>query len=145
MTRIRLSDYKSIIAYIFFGVCTTLVNIVVYYVCAHPLGMSVGVSTVIGWVLSVLFAFVTNKVWVFDSKSWALQRVMREAVSFYLCRLATGALDLAVMLITVDLLGLNDLLMKILSNVLVVILNYVASRVFIFKKDTDCIDRKEDA
>lgn len=144
MIRNRWSEYRSIIAYIFFGACTTLVNIVVYYLCAHPLDMGTAASTVIGWFLSVLFAYVTNKIWVFDSRSWQPRRVVREALSFYLCRLATGALDLLVMLVTVDILGWNDLVMKILSNVLVVILNYAASKVFIFKKEVSRAEKEKE-
>ena len=126
--------YRDIISYLFFGVCTTLINLIVYYACAHPFHLSTAVSTVTAWLLSVLFAFITNKLWVFESKSWKSNVVIREAASFFLCRLATGIMDLVIMLVSVDIFGWNDLLMKIISNVLVVIINYVASKLLIFRK-----------
>lgn len=106
-----------------------------YYVCAHPLGIGTSISTIVSWLISVAFAYVTNKLWVFGSTSWRWCLLLREVTSFYVCRLLTGVLDLGVMIITVDVLHWNDLLMKFLSNVLVVILNFVASRVLIFKKN----------
>lgn len=129
------SSLRQIVAYVFFGVLTTLVNIGVYYVCAHPLGIGTSISTIVSWLISVAFAYVTNKLWVFGSTSWRWCLLLREVTSFYVCRLLTGVLDLGVMIITVDVLHWNDLLMKFLSNVLVVILNFVASRVLIFKKN----------
>lgn len=125
---------RQLVAYVFFGVCTTVMNIGVYYMCAHPLGMSTSVSTVASWVISVAFAYVTNKLWVFDSKSWRWNLLLREITSFYVCRLLTGVFDLGIMILTVDVLHWDDLLMKLLSNVLVVILNFVASRVLIFNR-----------
>ena len=128
--------YKQIILYLFFGVCTTLVNIIVYYICSQ-LKMGTATGTVIAWILSVLFAYLTNRYFVFEHRANSLPGIVRETLSFFSCRLATGILDLALMLVFVDILhqniSINDLLIKILSNVLVIILNYVASKLFIFK------------
>lgn len=126
--------YKGIILYLFFGVCTTLVNILSYWVCAHPLGMSVMLSTVIAWILAVLFAYVTNRKWVFSSQAKGSQAILRELVSFFACRLATGLVDWAGMYVFVDLLGWNDMIVKAAVNVVVIVLNYVASKLIIFTK-----------
>lgn len=126
--------YKEIILYVFFGGCTTLVNIIVYYVCAHPMSLATVPSTVIAWILSVAFAYITNRIYVFESRSKGYMTVLREIVSFVSCRLLTGLMDLAIMFVCVDLLGLSDLIIKILSNVLVIILNYIASKCLIFRK-----------
>ena len=128
------NKYKEVILYIFFGGCTTLVNIVVYYLCAHPLDMSTTMSTIISWILSVTFAYVTNKIWVFESNVDNKHDLLKEIVSFYGCRLSTGILDLIIMIVFVDILMFNDLIIKILSNILVIVLNYVASKLYIFKK-----------
>ena len=128
------AQQRQIGAYLFFGVCTTVVNIVVYWLLAHPCGLGTGLSTIAGWFLSVLFAYITNKLWVFGSKSWEPRLLFREAASFYLCRLLSGLLDLGIMEVTVELLGWNDMLWKFISNVIVVIINYIASRLFIFRK-----------
>ena len=128
------NKYKEVILYIFFGGCTTLVNIVVYYLCAHPLNMLTTMSTIISWILSVTFAYVTNKIWVFESNVDNKHDLLKEMVSFYGCRLSTGILDLIIMIVFVDILRFNDLIIKILSNILVIVLNYVASKLYIFKK-----------
>lgn len=126
--------YKGIISYLFFGVCTTLINIISYYICARQLNMSTLVSTVTAWVISVLFAYVTNKLYVFESKSWEKNVVVREITSFFTCRIMTGMLDLIIMLVFVDFMGWYDVGVKIFSNGLVVVLNYIASKVVIFKQ-----------
>ena len=91
-------------------------------------------STVIAWVLAVLFAYVTNRKWVFHSKAVTRQEIVREGISFYLCRLGTGVLDWLGMYVMVDVLHWNDLIVKIAVNIIVIILNYVASKLIVFRK-----------
>lgn len=129
----KIDKYKDAIPYLFFGVCTTLVNMLVYWVFAHVFSLSVLISTVISWVLSVLFAYVTNRKFVFHSEVKSTKGILKEVISFFSCRLLTGVVDLACMLIFVDILNVNDILMKIVANVIVIILNYVASKLLIFK------------
>ena len=129
-----LKKYQSIIAYLVFGVLTTVVNIAAYFVFYNILGVPNVASTAIAWVIAVIFAFVTNKLWVFDSKSWASKVVLREIATFFAARALTGVMDIAIMWATVDMMHWNAMLWKIISNVLVVILNYVASKLVIFKK-----------
>ena len=126
--------YKEVILYLVFGGLTTLVNIVCYAVCARGFHMGTLVSNGIAWVLSVLFAYVTNKIFVFESKTDGVRKAVREFVSFIACRAGTGVLDMAVMYVTVDMLGWYDVLMKILSNIIVIILNFVFSKLVIFRK-----------
>lgn len=133
MLKELLIKYKSLISYAVFGVLTTVINVVTYYVCYNMAGMSNVVSTVIAWILAVLFAFVTNKLWVFDSKSFDKNVVIREIISFFGCRLATGVLDVVIMYFAVDVFASNGTVWKIISNVLVIIINYVASKLIIFK------------
>ena len=128
-----IEKYKNIIPYAFFGVLTTIVNMVVYWLVAHPLGLSVMVSTVIAWIVAVLFAYVTNRKWVFHSQAESVKEIVREIVSFFACRLATGVVDWVCMFIFVDLLHFSDVIIKACANVLVIILNYVASKLVIFK------------
>ena len=126
--------YQQPILYLFFGVCTTAVNIITYYISAHIVSLSVVLSTCLAWDISVIFAYITNKWWVFESKSLRLKAVVLEFLSFTGCRLFTGACDLLIMFIFVDCLAMNDLFVKIASNVLVVILNYIFSKLIIFKQ-----------
>ena len=129
-----MKKYQSFLAYAVFGVLTTVVNIVTYSICYNSIGISNILSNVFAWVLAVAFAYVTNKLWVFDSKSWAWNVLKREIPAFISCRLATGMMDIVIMYICVDVMSRHAMLMKIISNVLVIILNYVFSKLIIFKK-----------
>lgn len=124
--------YREIFWYLVFGVLTTLVNVGAYYLFAHPLSLSVALSTALAWLISVIFAFVTNKLFVFGSKS--NKHLLYEIIAFFGARLATGALDFALMLIFVEVLGAPDLLMKIISNIVVIILNFVLSKIIVFRR-----------
>lgn len=136
MSKIKdlLRKYKFIILYGIFGVLTTLINIVSYSLFYSVFGVSNVISNIIAWVLSVLFAFITNKLWVFESKSFEFKLFMAELGNFTLCRLATGVLDLGIMFVGVDLLKGPAIILKVVSNIIVIILNYVMSKVFVFKK-----------
>lgn len=126
--------YKGIFFYLVFGVLTTVVNIVTYHLCYEVWGVPNVPSNIIAWVLAVAFAYITNKLWVFDSKSFAPDILLPELWKFVSCRLATGVMDLAIMWVGVDLLQGPATILKIGSNVLVVVLNYVFSKLVIFKK-----------
>ena len=124
--------YKSIILYILFGILTTLVNIFVYFACSC-LKFSTAASTLTAWIISVLFAYITNRKYVFDSKSQGVKSVFKVISNFFLSRFATGLLDLAVMLLFVDILNFNGMLIKVISNIVVIILNYVLGKFLVFK------------
>ncbi len=125
--------YKDIIPYAIFGVLTTLVNVAAYWVAAHPLSLGTMASTVLAWILAVLFAYVTNRKWVFHSEAKGAGAIVKEMISFFLCRLATGVVDWLCMFLFVETLHWNDVIIKFGANVLVIILNYVASKLVIFR------------
>ena len=129
-----LQKYKSQLLYLFFGGCTTLVNVAVYGLCAHVADLSTTSSIVIAWAVSVLFAYLTNRTWVFESQAHTSGEILREMGSFFLGRTATGVLDWIIMFVCVDRLGLPDMPIKLLSNVVVIVLNYVLSKLIIFAK-----------
>ncbi len=126
--------YKGFIFYAVFGVLTTIINIVTYALCYKKLGIANAPSTVIAWLLAVLFAFITNKLWVFDSKSMDGKTVISELIKFMLARLATGGVDFLIMVIGVDVMHGPEIILKAVSNVIVIILNYILSRLIVFKK-----------
>ena len=127
--------YQQPILYLFFGVCTTAVNIITYYLCAHPLHLSVVASTCIAWVISVLFAYITNKWWVFESHTLNPAKVWKEFVSFVLCRVATFLFNLAALYVMVDLMKMEFFICKLVISVVVVVLNYIFSKILIFTGD----------
>jgi putative flippase GtrA len=106
----------------------------VYWLAAHPLKMGVMPSTILAWLLAVLFAYVTNRKWVFHSKADTAKEVVKEIISFFACRFATGVVDWLCMFIFADLLAWNDVIVKFAANVLVIVLNYFASKLIIFRK-----------
>ena len=129
-----LRKYKEMILYLVVGGLTTLINVVAYWIFAHPVSLDTVISTVLAWFLSVLFAFFANKIIVFESKSYEKKLFIKEIILFFISRALTGALDVAIMYVTVDLLLFNDIVMKIISNVIIIILNYVISKFLVFGK-----------
>ncbi len=125
--------YRGVLLYGIFGVLTTAVNIAVYWLMAHVFRMATMPATLIAWVAAVLFAYVTNRKWVFESKASGTKEILAEIIAFFVCRIATGVVDWACMFIFVDLLGINDVFIKTAANVLVIILNFFASKLVVFK------------
>ena len=126
--------YKQIVLYLFFGILTTAINTVCYAVFSSYLNIDNIPSTVAAWLVAVMFAFVTNKMLVFDSKKKDFGKCIFEIALFFACRIATGVLDVAIMVLAVDVLKWNGLVWKLISNIIVTVLNYVASKFWIFKK-----------
>lgn len=120
------------IAYLIFGVLTTAVDYVISNTLFYRCGMSSVPAQTIAWVAAVLFAFITNKWWVFNSHTLVPGDVWKEFVSFVLCRVATFVFNLAAVFIMVDVLGLEFFVCKLLISVAVVVLNYVFSKILIF-------------
>lgn len=126
--------YYDIISYLFFGVLTTAINYLVYLPCYNWLNLSATVSNMIAWVVAVLFAYLTNKPFVFKSHDWSMKTVLPEFGKFLGCRIGSGAAETFIILLTVDCLHWNGNIMKLVTNVLVVILNYIGSKLFVFAK-----------
>lgn len=140
--------YKELIVYVIFGGLTTVVNLVVFTVSGMVLGdEKYLISNVIAWFAAVVFAYVTNKLWVFESKSWDAKVLLKEVPSFFAARVASFVIEEIGLYVFVDLLSFNELSIKVLSfeiggeliakvvlAVVVVVLNYVFSKLVIFKK-----------
>ena len=126
--------YWDIVSYLFFGVCTTIVNYLIYIPCYNFLGMSATVSNMIAWVVAVAFAYLTNKPFVFKSNDWSAKTVVPELTRFIGCRIGSGAAETVILLVTVDLLGWNGNIWKLVTQIMVVILNYIGSKLLVFRK-----------
>lgn len=125
--------YWDILSYLFFGVLTTVVNYLIYLPVYNLLGLSAAVSNMIAWVGAVLFAYLTNKPFVFRSHDWSAKTVIPEVTKFVSCRLASGVMETGILLLTVDILHWNGNLWKLLTQILVVIANYVGSKLLVFR------------
>ena len=130
-----IKKYESVLSYLFFGGLTTVVNYLVYLPLHNWLHMSAGISNVIAWAVAVLFAFLTNKPFVFKSHDWSPKVVWPELLKFVSCRIGSGFLETGILFLTVDLLSWNGNWMKLITSVLVVILNYFGSILLVFKKE----------
>ena len=128
-----LKRHKDIVLYVLFGGLTTVVNFAVYFPLLNYYRLSGALSNAISWFFAVLFAFVTNKPFVFHSNDWSFKTVVPEALRFYGCRLLSGLVETLVILVTVDMLRWNGNVMKAVTSIFVVVVNYVASKWFVFK------------
>ena len=129
-----VNQYYDLITYLVFGVLTTLVNYIVYLPCYNHLGFSASQSNLIAWVAAVAFAFLTNKPFVFRSHDWSARVVIPELVKFVGTRIGSGALETAILFLAVDLMGMNGNVWKLITSVLVVVLNYIGSKLLVFRK-----------
>ena len=120
---------KELFWYVVFGALTTLVNIVVYFLLSR-LGINYLVSNVFAWFFSVLFAYVTNRRWVFESKG---TNTLKECSLFFSGRIFSGVVDTALMWLFIDMLTIGDMVSKVVIQVIVIVLNYVISKWIVFK------------
>ncbi len=127
--------YKELINYLIFGGLTTIVNFICYYIFARMIGIDEVISSALSWFFSVLFAYITNKMFVFESKTKGIKNLIRECISFFLARILSGILcDIGSFALMVKVFNINDIISKIITQVMVVIVNYIFSKFLVFKK-----------
>ena len=124
--------YKEIINYLIFGGLTTLISIFTYALFAKVFHIDYLISNVLSWIIAVLFAYITNKIFVFESKS---KKNIKEITSFFFFRVVSLIMEMVILYIFVDMLHIDDLVTKIIAQIIVIVSNYVFSKVFVFKKD----------
>ena len=129
-----IEKYWDILTYLFFGVLTTVVNYLIYLPCYNILGWSAGLSNVLAWVVAVAFAFGTNKPFVFKSYDWSWKVVWPELTKFVGCRVGSGVLETVILMVAVDWLQGSGNVWKLITAVLVIVLNYIGSKFLVFKK-----------
>lgn len=125
--------YRELLVYVFFGGMTTVVNYAVYLPCLNIAGMRAAESNAIAWCVAVIFAFVTNKAFVFSSKDWSCKTVLPELSKFVGCRVGSGLVETAILWIAVDTLHWNGNLWKVIVSVLVIVMNYIFSKRLVFR------------
>lgn len=124
---------RETISYLIFGVLTTLVDALVFFISNEVFSVEYILATVLAWILAVLFAYFTNKIWVFNSKNIKLELVIKEAFAFFIARLLSLVFTIVWMFLCVEIFKLDEFIAKLLANVFVVIMNYFFSKLFIFK------------
>lgn len=127
--------YKEVVLYLFFGGLSFLLNLIIYELSINLLGINVLVANVISWLVATLFAFLTNKLWVFQVKTYDKRRFIGQLASFLSGRLITLLLEEGILFLFVTLLKLNSMVIKIVAQVIVIILNYIFSKLWIFRDE----------
>ena len=133
MNNIKKLINKEIILYVLFGVLTTIVNLIAYYLFSNIININYLISNAIAWIISVVFAYITNKFFVFNSSYINKDVIIEEFIKFMNCRLISGLSEVVLLFLFVDLLLMNDIVAKLIIGVLVALINFIFSKVFIFK------------
>lgn len=135
ITKIKelIKKYEEIIKYLIIGVATTALNYIVFALLINIANIEMHTSNIIAWFVSVVFAYFTNKLFVFESKSFKLNVLGKEILSFGTARILSLVLEEIILYVFVNLLNMNQLIIKLIANVIVVIVNYVLSKFIIFK------------
>ena len=129
--------YKEVIRYLIFGVLTTIVNYVVYYSLIFIIGTADGavgvICNLVATIISILFAYITNRKFVFESKAVGKNAILKEITSFFSCRIFSMIVDSLIYFVGCTIIGFNDFIIKTISQVVVIVLNYIFSKLIIFK------------
>lgn len=137
--------YKEIINYLIFGGLTTVINFAVYVVLAKIMLVNEVIANVMAWIISVIFAYITNRVYVFESKNTGVKYIIKEFSSFIGCRIFSGIIDMGSFWLLFTVFKINDIVAKIIIAIIVVILNYLFSKLIIFKsKKEETLTEKEE-
>ena len=126
--------HKEMLLYLFFGGLTFVISVITYAFFNVSLGMNELVANIFSWILAVLFAFFTNRIWVFDSNAEDMNGILKEMVSFFGGRVATLLMEEVILYVGIKLLSMNSIGVKVAAQILVLIGNYLISKLFVFKK-----------
>lgn len=126
--------YKEILLYLFFGALTMIVSIASYAICNLTFGINALVANIISWILAVMFAFYTNRIWVFQAQRNLIRDFLKQMASFCSGRIVTLIIEEVILFIFITCLHYNSMVIKVIAQVVVVILNYVISKLWVFRK-----------
>ena len=129
-----MTKKNEIILYIIFGILTTLINIISYALFTRVIMLDTYISNIMAWILSVLFAYLTNRKYVFKIDNNNTSKKIKELFSFYGLRIVSLIIDMFIMYILINLINIDDLISKIITNIFVIVVNYLFSKYLIFNK-----------
>ena len=130
---------KEVLLYLFFGGLTFLVSVISYAYFNVTLGINELVANIISWVLAVAFAFFTNRIWVFQAPTETVSQFLMQLIRFFMGRVATLVVEEVILLVFITILGFNSMAVKVIAQVIVIVLNYVISKLVVFRKKNDQI------
>ncbi|MEG0794595.1 MAG: GtrA family protein [Bacilli bacterium] len=126
--------YREIITYIFVGGTTTIVSIATFYLFTYPLQLDYMTSTILSWIIAVIYAYITNKMVVFQTKTKSVKEISKEFTSFVGCRILTLFIEMFIMWLLVSVIRIDKGMSKIVVQFIIFILNYVFSKILVFRK-----------
>jgi putative flippase GtrA len=129
--RVLIRKHEEAIPYLIFGILTTIVNIIAYFILLELFNINYLISNIIAWFVSVLFAYITNRKWVFKSKN---DNILLEMNLFFGSRLLSGIIDSGLMILFINFMAISDVISKFIVQIIVIIANYILSKWVIFKK-----------
>lgn len=132
--KVLFHKHCDILVYLIFGMLTTVVNYLVYLPCYNLAHLPSAVSNMVAWIAAVAFAYVTNKIFVFRSLDWSIQTLLPELAKFLGTRLGSGVLETGMLFLFVDVFAMNGNLWKLVTSILVVVLNYIGSKLLVFRR-----------
>ena len=131
-----IKKHEELIKYLIIGVLTTVINYIIFAILVKFAKVEMHASNIIAWLVSVIFAYFTNKLFVFESKSFKLKVIGKEVLSFGAARIFSLILEEVILYVFVNLINMNELIIKLIANVIVIVVNYILSKFIIFKKDS---------
>ena len=135
LNKLKSNKMKILLLYVFFGILTTVVNILLFWLLVDMFRIQYLISNFFAIIVSILFAYITNKWYVFKSETETRKELICEVIIFISARIGTLIFDMIGMFVLISFLNLNSLFSKIFVNVVVVVLNYIFSKLFVFKRD----------
>ena len=132
MIRKLYEQYKEIILYLFFGGLTFLVSMGSYIFFLRVFHDRALIANIFSWIFAVTFAYVTNRIWVFHSENHGIRAIAKEVTAFFGGRIATLLLEEAILFVGINMMGMNNIAVKVVAQVVVIIGNYVISKLFVF-------------
>lgn len=124
---------REITSYLIFGILTTIIDAVTFFISNKIINIDYIISTIIAWIVAVLFAYITNKIWVFKSNIIEFSIIIKEAITFFIARLLSLLFTLIWMFFTIECLGIDEFFSKLLTNIFVVVMNYFFGKLFVFR------------
>lgn len=135
---------KEVLLYLLFGGLTTLVSLITFWLFHIVLGINELIANIISWIFAVSFAFFTNRIWVFNAPTETFEAFLKQLVSFFGGRLATLGAEELILYVFITRLGLNAMLIKLVAQIVIIVLNYVVSKIFVFRKGNIKVGRKNE-
>lgn len=124
---------KEMLLYLFFGFLSFVVNVILYGLFYEIFHINELIANIFSWIITVVFAFFTNRIWVFESSTDSFKAFMKQMIAFYQGRLVTLVIEEIILFVFITVLAMNSIVVKIAAQVIVIVLNYVFSKLFVFK------------